>query len=93
MTTTYKVDAKKISEWRRLFPIGSEKVRAIKEVRGETGMGLKEAKEWVESDYHIPYEGIDYEVVMDEEYSLHRLMDLLSEVADLAVELRKKGVL
>lgn len=93
MTTTYKVDAKKISEWRSLWPIGSEKVRAIKEVRGETGMGLKEAKEWVESDYYIPYEGIDYEVVMDAEYSLHRLMDLLSEVADLAVELRKKGVL
>lgn len=90
---SYKVTADMLNEWKALFPYGSNKVSAIKAVRNELGLGLKEAKDWVETDYEIPYSGNGIVIEMDEDYSFHRLMDLLSEVADLAVELRKKGVL
>lgn len=94
-TITHEVTDKQLDE---LIALKGNKVAEIKKVREITGASLRASKSWVESDYQDGFEieereGMVTTFVLGTDASLDRLISLLTKVADIAIVLRKKGVI
>ena len=71
-----------------LTSFGEKKINVIKEIRGITGLGLKEAKEFVESCPKPVKEGIP----KDEAEELQKKLEEFNFKTNLAIEISKKNM-
>ena len=93
--------ADQLDTCRELWPRGDNKVAAIKQVRNFTGAGLRESKEFVESDYDFTQSWVSPDSTKETQFVLKaesvaqlvgRLFELSAEIADIHNQLAAQGV-
>lgn len=72
-----------------------DKIKAIKYLRGETGLGLKESKMLIEQDFDaasLSYCGATLEGELTPGYYIDRVFELAGELSECYTKLREMGV-